>query len=173
MDAIIVAPCDTDAVSGALESASGEIPVFFIDQDADFPGKTSFVGTSNVDAAKKGGQYVGKKSARMQRLSPSMTARREYIQRKNTGLEKKVSVEFRIEPIAEMSGNNVSDTRESGRGGPKPTRFNNEIGCCPAMNDDTAIGAPSACQDAVLQRISRSSGSTGTSLQLNWLQQVT
>ena len=43
VDAIIVAPCDIDSVSGALAPASGQIPIFFIDQDVDFEGKTSFI----------------------------------------------------------------------------------------------------------------------------------
>ncbi|UWP60507.1 sugar ABC transporter substrate-binding protein [Ruminococcus gauvreauii] len=147
VDAIIVAPCDTDAVSGALESASGEIPVFFIDQDVDFPGKTSFVGTSNVDAAKKGGQYVGEKIGKDAKVVIIYGQEGESTSNARTQGYKEGLAEFGIEPIAEMSGNNVSDTAKAAMED-LLTRFNNEIDAVLCMNDDTAIGALSACQDA-------------------------
>ena len=54
-DAIIVAPNDAGAASGALASAIGSIPVLSVDTNVGIEGQTSFVGTSNVDAAKEGG----------------------------------------------------------------------------------------------------------------------
>lgn len=147
VDAIIVAPCDTDAVSGALESVNGKIPVFFIDQDVDFPGKTSFVGTSNVDAAKKGGQYIGEKIGKDAKVVIIYGQEGESTSNARTQGYKEGLAEFGIEPIAEMSGNNVSDTAKAAMED-LLTRFNNEIDAVLCMNDDTAIGALSACQDA-------------------------
>ena len=104
VDAIIVAPCDTDAVSGALESASGEIPVFFIDQDVDFPGKTSFVGTSNVDAAKRADSTSVKKSARMQRLSSSMDRKARVHPTQEHRVTKKVLLNLELNRLRRCPG---------------------------------------------------------------------
>lgn len=57
-DAIIVAPNDAGAASGALASAIGSIPVLSVDTNVGIEGQTSFVGTSNVDAAKEGGLWA-------------------------------------------------------------------------------------------------------------------
>lgn len=145
ISAIIVAPCDTDAVAGALGDIS--IPVLFIDQDVDFPGKTSFVGTSNVDAAKKGGQYVGENLGEDAKVVIIYGQEGESTSNARTQGYKEGLAEYGIEPLAEMSGNNVSDKAKSAMED-LLTRFNNEIDAVLCMNDDTAIGALSACQDA-------------------------
>lgn len=147
VDAIIVAPCDTDSVSGALEEVSGQIPVFFIDQDVDFAGKTSFIGTSNVEAAKKGGQYVGETLGEDAKVVIIYGQEGESTSNARTQGYEEGLAEYGIEPIAEQSGNNVSDTAKAAMED-LLTRFNNEIDAVLCMNDDTAIGALSACQDA-------------------------
>jgi len=147
ISAIIVAPCDADAVAGALQSASGKIPVLFIDQDVDFEGKTSFVGTSNVDAAKKGGQYVGETIGKDAKVVIIYGQEGESTSNARTQGYKEGLAEYDIEPMAEISGKNVSDTAKAAMED-LLTRFNNDIDAVLCMNDDTAIGALSACQDA-------------------------
>ena len=61
-DAIIVAPNDAGAASGALASAIGSIPVLSVDTNVGIEGQTSFVGTSNVDAAKEGGLWAAEQA---------------------------------------------------------------------------------------------------------------
>ena len=56
-DAIIIAPNDGDAVIGCLEASGFTGPVIFCDTDCAYEAKTAFVGTSNEDAAYKGGIY--------------------------------------------------------------------------------------------------------------------
>ena len=61
-DAIIVAPNDAGAAAGALASAIGNIPVLSVDTDVGIEGQTTFVGTSNVDAAKEGGLWAAEQA---------------------------------------------------------------------------------------------------------------
>jgi len=147
INAIIVAPCDADAAAGALQEASGKIPVLFIDQDVEFEGKTSFVGTSNVDAAKKGGQYVGETIGKDAKVVIIYGQEGESTSNARTQGYKEGLAEYDIEPMAEMSGKNVSDTAKAAMED-LLTRFDNDIDAVLCMNDDTAIGALSACQDA-------------------------
>ncbi|MDO4549035.1 MAG: substrate-binding domain-containing protein, partial [Clostridia bacterium] len=55
--AIVIAPNDGDAVIGVLQSSGYEGPVVFCDTDCAYEEKTSFVGTSNEEAAYQGGVY--------------------------------------------------------------------------------------------------------------------
>lgn len=74
-DAIIVAPNDAGAASGALASAIGSIPVLSVDTNVGIEGQTSFVGTSNVDAAKEGGLWPLNRPVRAPTPSSSMARR--------------------------------------------------------------------------------------------------
>lgn len=54
--ALVVSPIQPDTVVPVLEQAN--VPVLFIDTDADFSGKTSFIGTDNLTAGKEGGKLL-------------------------------------------------------------------------------------------------------------------
>lgn len=54
--ALVVSPTQPDTVVPVLEQAN--VPVPFIDTDADFSGKTSFIGTDNLTAGKEGGKLL-------------------------------------------------------------------------------------------------------------------
>lgn len=58
IDALCLAPLQPDMVATKLKDAT--IPVLFVDTDASYDKKVSFIGTSNEDAAKMGGEYVAK-----------------------------------------------------------------------------------------------------------------
>ena len=58
-DAIICAPNDAGAAANALQTALDQgIPVLSVDTDVGIEGQTTFVGTSNVDAAYEGGKWA-------------------------------------------------------------------------------------------------------------------
>ena len=58
-DAIVCAPNDAGAAQGALQAAiDAGIPVLAVDTNVGIAGQTSFVGTSNVDAAYEGGKWA-------------------------------------------------------------------------------------------------------------------
>lgn len=57
--AIVVAPSQSETVVPILESASqSNLPVLLIDSDADFEGKTTFIGTENHTAGQEGGKLL-------------------------------------------------------------------------------------------------------------------
>ena len=57
--AIVVAPSQPETVVPVLETASqSDLPVLLIDSDAEFAGKTSFIGTENHTAGIEGGKLL-------------------------------------------------------------------------------------------------------------------
>ena len=58
VDALCLAPLQADMVATKLKNAT--IPVLFFDTDAEYDKKVAFIGTSNYDAAKMGGEYIAK-----------------------------------------------------------------------------------------------------------------
>lgn len=58
VDALCLAPLQPDMVATKLKDCT--VPVLFVDTDASYDKKVSFIGTSNEDAAKMGGEYIAK-----------------------------------------------------------------------------------------------------------------
>ncbi|TQI66613.1 sugar ABC transporter substrate-binding protein [Clostridium sp. KNHs216] len=58
IDALCIAPLQPDMVVTKLQDAT--IPVLFVDTDANYDKKVTFIGTGNEEAAKKGGEYIAK-----------------------------------------------------------------------------------------------------------------
>ncbi|SFE94152.1 monosaccharide ABC transporter substrate-binding protein, CUT2 family [Bacillus sp. OV194] len=57
--AIVVAPSQPETVAPSLESAvKSNVPVLLIDSNADFKGKTTFIGTENFTAGQEGGKLL-------------------------------------------------------------------------------------------------------------------
>jgi ribose transport system substrate-binding protein len=145
--AIVIAPNDGDAVSGALESSGFTGPVIFCDTDCAYAAKTSFVGTSNEEAAYQGGVYG---------VSINGDATKAVIiygqegdntsNLRKAGYERALA-EAGLTPLAELSGNNTTD------GATKVMEdllnaYPNEINLVLCMNDDTAVGALNAIEAA-------------------------
>ena len=151
-DAIIIAPNDGDAVIGALEASGFTGPVIFCDTDAAYAAKTAFVGTSNEDAAYKGGIYG------IEKIGENVGAVIIYGQEgdntsnlRKSGYEKALA-EKGITPVAALSGNNTTD------GATKAMEdllnaYPDQINLVFCHNDDTAIGALNACQAAGVEGI--------------------
>ncbi|MGE7930324.1 sugar ABC transporter substrate-binding protein [Lysinibacillus xylanilyticus] len=57
-DAILISPTQPDTVIPALERAAKDVPVVLIDSDAEFKGKTTFIGTENFKAGQEGGKQL-------------------------------------------------------------------------------------------------------------------
>ena len=146
-DAIIVAPNDAGAASGALSSAIGTIPVLSVDTNVGIDGQTTFVGTSNVDAAKEGGLWAAEQAGEGanaviiygQEGDNTSNMRREGYQ--------KACDEAGVEVLAALSGQNTTDgatkTMED-----MLSAHPGEIDIVLCHNDDTAIGAMNACKNA-------------------------
>ncbi|MEG1264155.1 MAG: sugar ABC transporter substrate-binding protein [Clostridia bacterium] len=152
-DAIIIAPLDGDAVIGAIESSGYKGIVVFCDTDCAYEGKTSFVGTSNEEAAHMGGQYGlainGDKTGAV--IIYGQEGDNTSNLRK-AGYERALA-EAKIEPIAMLSGNNTTD------GATKVMEdllnsYPGKINLVLCHNDDTAIGALNAIESAKAEGIS-------------------
>ena len=152
-DAIVCAPNDAGAAAAALQAAiDAGIPVLAVDTNVGIDGQTSFVGTSNVDAAYEGGKWaietVGSDAKAVviygQEGDNTSNMRRE-------GYEKACS-EAGVEVLAALSGNNTTDgatkTMED-----MLSSFPDQIDIVLCHNDDTAVGAMNACKSAGVEDI--------------------
>ena len=146
-DAIIVAPNDAGAASGALSSAIGTIPVLSVDTNVGIDGQTTFVGTSNVDAAKEGGLWAAEQAGEGanaviiygQEGDNTSNMRREGYQA--------ACDEAGVTVLQALSGQNTTD------GATKTMEdllnaYPDQIDIVLCHNDDTAIGAMNACKSA-------------------------
>ena len=147
-DAIVCAPTDAAAAAHALKAAIDKgIPVLSVDTNVGMEGQTSFVGTSNVDAAKQGGLWAA------EQLGEGAKAVIIYGQEgDNTSNMRREGYEAAcqekgIEVLAALSGQNTTD------GATKTmedllSAHPGEIDVVFCHNDDTAIGAMNACKSA-------------------------
>lgn len=147
-DAIVCAPNDAGAAAGALQAAlDAGIPVLSVDTNVGIEGQTSFVGTSNVDAAYEGAKWaieqVGSDAKAViiygQEGDNTSNMRRE-------GYEK-ACTEAGVEVLSALSGQNTTD------GATKTMEdllnaYPDQIDIVLCHNDDTAIGAMNACKNA-------------------------
>ena len=147
-DAIVCAPNDAAAAANALKAAIDKgIPVLSVDTNVGMEGQTSFVGTSNVDAAKQGGLWAA------EQLGEGAKAVIIYGQEgDNTSNMRREGYEAEFkekgsEVLAALSGQNTTDgatkTMED-----RLAAHPGEIDVVFCHNDDTAIGAMNACKSA-------------------------
>ena len=148
--AIVVAPNDGDAAAAALSKAN--VPVLFVDTDANFSNKASFVGTSNEDAAAIGGKYIADTLGMDAKVVIIYGQEGENTSNmRMTGYERALT-EAGVEVLAKQSGQNTTDgamaTMED-----LLNRFPGEINAVLCHNDDTAIGAMQACEQAGVEGV--------------------
>ncbi len=148
--AIVCAPNDGDAAAAALANAS--VPVVCVDTDADLETKTSFVGTSNEDAAAIGGTYIAELLGEDAKVVIIYGQEGENTSNMRLAGYERALEEAGIEVLAEQSGQNTTDgamaTMED-----LLNRFPDEIDAVLCHNDDTAIGAMQACEQAGVEGI--------------------
>lgn len=151
-DAIIIAPLDGDAVIGVLESSGYAGIVVFCDTDCAYEAKTSFVGTSNEEAAYTGGVYgVALNGEATKAVIIYGQEGDNTSNLRKAGYERALE-EAGLEPLAMLSGNNTTD------GATKVMEdllnaYPDEINLVLCMNDDTAIGALNAIEAAGVEGI--------------------
>ena len=153
--AIVIAPLDGDAVIGVSEGLrlhrSGHLLRHRLQA---YEAKTSFVGTSNEEAAYTGGVYGVKING--DKTGAVIIYGQEGDNTSNlrkAGYEKALA-EAGITPLAELSGNKHHRRRHQGHGGSAPTPTRIKINLVLCMNDDTAIGALNAIEAAGAKGIS-------------------
>ena len=147
-DAIVVAPNDAGAAAAALQSALDQgIPVLSVDTNVGIEGQTTFVGTSNVDAAKEGGLWAAAQAG--EGANAVIIYGQEGDNTSNMRREgyEAACEEAGITVLDTLSGQNTTD------GATKAMEdllnaHPGEIDIVLCHNDDTAIGAMNACESA-------------------------
>ena len=146
-DAIIVAPNDAGAAAGALASSIGVIPVLSVDTNVGIEGQTSFVGTSNVDAAKEGGLWAASQAGEGAKAVIIYGQEGDNTSNMRREGYEAACEEAGIEVLAALSGQNTTDgatkTMED-----MLNAYPDQIDIVLCHNDDTAIGAMNACTSA-------------------------
>ena len=146
-DAIIVAPNDAGAASGALASSIGVIPVLSVDTNVGIEGQTSFVGTSNVDAAKEGGLWAAEQAGEGAKAVIIYGQEGDNTSNMRREGYEAACEEAGIEVLEALSGQNTTDgatkTMED-----MLNAYPDQIDIVLCHNDDTAIGAMNACESA-------------------------
>ena len=165
-DAIVIAPDDNDAVIGAIGDYAGV--VVFCDTDCTYENKVSFVGTSNEDAAYKGGVYgVAINGADTKAFIIYGQEGDNTSNLRKSGYEKALA-EAGLEPVAELSGNNTADGAM--RAMEDTLNAHPEINLVLCHNDDSASGALTAIEAAGVEGITVI-GFNGDSFALDLIEQ--
>lgn len=153
VDALVIAPCEENAVIGACQSYTEQLPILMVDSDANLEGKKAFIGTGNKNAAKLGGEYVaemlsdGGKAVLIggQQGETTTTQRLE-------GFEEGLKAGG-IEVLETQYGNNTADKAMAVMED-MLTKYPDEIDAVLCINDDMAIGVQQACQNSGVEGIS-------------------
>lgn len=147
VDAIAVAPCEENAVIGALEPYVDTLPVLMVDTDAELTGKKAFIGTGNENAAKLGGDYAaeiigeGGKAVLIGGQQGEMTSS-QRLSGFRKGLE-----EGGVEVLEEQFGKNTADQAVAVMED-LITKYPGEIDAVLCQNDDMAMGCQTAIEQA-------------------------
>lgn len=146
VDAIVIAPCEENAIIGALEPYVDQVPVLMVDTDANLEGKKAFIGTGNENAAKLGGDYAaelfgkGGKAVLIGGQQGEMTST-QRLDGFRAGLEA-----GGVEVLEVQFGKNTADQAVAVMED-LITKYPGEIDVVLCQNDDMAMG----CQTAVEQ----------------------
>lgn len=137
MKAIVVAPLQPDSVVSVLSAT--EKPIIFVDTDAPYDKKISYVGTGNIAAAKAGGEYAagvvgeGAQAAFIGGVQGN-TTNDERQQGFTEGLESG-GVKVTVSQFAEGLGDKAASIMEN------VLTSNPDIKVVVSTNDDMAAGA--------------------------------
>lgn len=147
VSAIVVAPCEENAVIGALEASVEDLPVLMVDSDAALEGKKAFIGTGNATAAKLGGDYAAELVGEGGKAvliggQQGETTTEQRLQGFREGLEA-----GGVEVLEEQYGKNTADQAVAVMED-MITKYRGEIDVVLCINDDMAIGCQTAIEQA-------------------------
>lgn len=150
LDAFVISPLQSDSISSVIGDVN--IPIITVDTDAEIPGKVSFVGTGNDNAAYQGGEFAAKKAGEGAKAviiggvegNATSDARQAGFTKalEENGVEV-VSVQY-AQSNPDTAAN-VMENMITAQGG------DIQIVCC--HNDDTAAGAANACKQSGLEDV--------------------
>lgn len=152
VDAIVVAPCEENAVIGALSPSVGKLPIIAVDSNFALEGKDAFIGTGNIPAAKLGGVYAaqtigqGGKAILIGGQQGEATSA-DRLEGFKQGLE-----ENGCTVLETQYGKNTADGAMAVMED-MLTKYQGEINAVLAMNDDMIQGCLNAIQNAGVEGI--------------------
>ncbi|RDU24213.1 sugar ABC transporter substrate-binding protein [Anaerosacchariphilus polymeriproducens] len=150
LDALVVAPLQPESIAFVLGNT--QIPILFVDTDAEFSNKTAYIGTGNYEAAYLGGEYAAKQKGKgaiavviagVQGNTNSYEREKGYIDALEAKGVKVASVQY-AEATTDKATNIMENMLTS-------LKNNVDIVCC--VNDDMAAGAANACKQAGVEGV--------------------
>ena len=142
VDALVIAPSDSDLLKPVLEKAASRMPVVLFDSDIpDWKPKTSYVGTQNKDGGVKAGKYIaellkGKGDLAIVSGIPGSQVGIERVDGVKQGLKE---AKAEIEIVKEITG---QFDREQAVGAMEDIlQTNPDVDAVFAANDQMALGA--------------------------------
>lgn len=150
IDAFVIAPLQPDSVISVM--GEPQVPVLFVDTDANYDKKVAYIGTGNYDAAYLGGEFAAKKAGKGAKAviiagvqgNTSSDERekgyRDALEKNGCSVE---AVQY-AEGLADKSAGIMENLL---------TSMNNDVDIVLCNNDETAAGAAKAISQAGLKDI--------------------
>lgn len=150
LDAFVISPLQPDSVVSVIGDTS--VPVLFVDTDAAYEKKVSYIGTGNYEAAYLGGEYAAKKAGKgakaviiagVQGNTTSDEREKGYREALEANGVTVEAVQY-AEGLADKSASIMENLL---------TSMNNDVDIVMCNNDETASGASKALQQAGLKDV--------------------
>lgn len=150
LDAIVISPSQPDSVSSVLGNTS--CPVLFVDTDADYDKKITYIGTGNYEGAYKGAEYaasIAKKGAKAILIGGTQgnTTTDDRMNGFRDAL-KKADVEIISEQYADGLADKAANIMEN-----LLTRIDNDVDIVMCNNDEIASGVSRTLKQAGLNDV--------------------
>lgn len=150
VDAFVISPLQSDSVASVIGDVS--IPIVTVDTDAEIPGKVSFVGTGNDNAAYQGGLFAAKATGEGAKAviigGVEGNATSDARQAGYTKAMEENGIEVVAVQYAQSNPDTAANVMEN-----MITAQGGDIQIVLCHNDDTAAGASNACKQSGLDDV--------------------
>lgn len=147
VDAIVVAPTDVAGLNPTFDKAkAAKIPVLFVDTDAPWPDKVTFIGTDNRAGGKLAGEYIAKQLGGKGKVAviTGVMAQQTHIDRVGGAVDAMKAAGLEI--VAQQPANSLRDLAQTVM--ENILTANPDVAAVFASNDLMALGAFEAIKAA-------------------------
>ncbi|MBI4757991.1 MAG: sugar ABC transporter substrate-binding protein, partial [Chloroflexi bacterium] len=147
VDAIVVAPTDVAGLNPTFDKAkAAKIPVLFVDTDAPWPDKVTFIGTDNRAGGKLAGEYIAKQLGGKGKVAviTGVMAQQTHIDRVGGAVDAMKAAGLTI--VAQQPANSLRDLAQTVM--ENILTANPDVAAVFASNDLMALGAMEAIKAA-------------------------
>lgn len=150
LDAFVISPLQPDSVVSVIGDT--KVPVLFVDTDAPYENKVTYIGTGNYEAAYLGGEYAAKKAGKgakaviisgVQGNTTSDERERGYREALEANGVTVEAVQY-AEGLADKAASIMENLL---------TSLNNDVNIVMCNNDEIATGASRAVEQAGLENV--------------------